>query len=638
MRARLFTLSILTLLLATLAHAVFVLPDQIVVPVRADSGTGTGYDDRVADGVETPAIGGGPASSVELAFSDLTSGPDVGLGDGLGSGVIVTVWGYGLGSSQGASTIEFCDSAAVCRVPYVYYWKNADGTAPSGPANLYESHGMQEIAFSIPDSAMGTGTIRVTVAGNADALPFTVRTGNIYHVMSSGSNTNPGTFSQPWQTAARVGHSQSGATAPAGSTTYFHGITSGTALSDARGMYFNLASASAVTPDQQFFYVAYPGAHSTTLGREGFTNYQVQGASISKFRVGTSNCVETANGQRTGCTSVTPGTWGVQTDKWGRVIANYFYEPAGTCSSATAGAIIGDANFADNVSDARMFGNEIEGHGCQASSPLHHTTYMSIRSAPDDLQLPAWEWGWNYLHDNWAKSGIHQFDQDTGCGDLTTPLRIHNNVIINQAGPGIYVGGQCGWSMDAYIENNVIINAGLPSTWDGVTVTTTQQPEPGGVVIRDSGTPPTGGLLGTMYVRNNTIHTVGPSGAGDAQEGCLTLTGSGDSVAIVFTHNICVNPRDYGFITASGQSGQQLNNLTGIRNVFYYSGAGTPVRAVVPTWDLSPITTNPLLTISGSRVSVGNGSPVIDQSGTALIRDIYGTLRTKPNSNLGAVE
>lgn len=359
---------------------------------------------------------------------------------------------------------------------------------------------------------------------------------------------------------------------------------------------------------------------------------------MSKFRVGTSNCIETANGQRTNCTQISPGTWGVRTDKWGRVIGNYFFEPAGTCSSAQQGAINGDANFEDNVSDARMLGNEIEGHGCQASNAQHHTTYLSIRSDPDDLQLPPWEWGFNYLHDNWAKSGIHQFDQNTGCGDLTAPLRIYSNVIVNQGGPGIYVGGQCGWSMDAYIENNVIINAGLPSTWDGVTITTQQQGEPGGIVIRDSGTPPTGGLLGTMYIRNNTIHTVGPSGAGDNNDGCLALTGSGDSVSIVMTHNICYNPRDYGFVAASGQSGQQLNNVTGTRNAFYYAGPGSPALAIVPTWDASPITTNPLLTINGARVTVGNGSPVIDQSNTPLLRDIYGALRSKPNSNLGAVE
>ena len=63
-----------------------------------------------------------------LNFSDLITGPDSGLGDGKGSGVIVTVWGQNLGSSQGASTISFVDASGTERnAAHVYYWKNADG-------------------------------------------------------------------------------------------------------------------------------------------------------------------------------------------------------------------------------------------------------------------------------------------------------------------------------------------------------------------------------------------------------------------------------------------------------------------------------------------------------------------------------
>ena len=73
---------------------------------------------------------GGSGSSPRLNFSDLISGPGVGLGDELGSGVVVTVWGQFLGASQGTSSIEYCDSTATCRSGHVYYWKNADGTLP----------------------------------------------------------------------------------------------------------------------------------------------------------------------------------------------------------------------------------------------------------------------------------------------------------------------------------------------------------------------------------------------------------------------------------------------------------------------------------------------------------------------------
>lgn len=576
------------------------------------------------------------AAAPVLAFSDLVSGPDTGLGDNRGSGVVVTVWGQHLGSSQGSSTIEFCDSARICRAPaHLYYWKNADGQAPSGPANLFESHGMQEIAISIPDSAAGAGTIRVTTSGGvSNTLPFIVRTGNIYHVSPSGNDSNPGTFAQPWQTGARVGDTRSGGTtAPAGSTVYFHGVTNGDA-SAGRGIYINNTAASAPDETTNFFFVSYPGSPSIASGREGFTNYQIAGTAISKFQLYSSNCTETENGQRINC--VSSGTWGARSDKWGRIVGNYFTDQAGRCSSMYQGAIVGDAGSEDNVSNAKIFGNEIEEYGCNSSNALHHTTYMTIRSAPDNLIVQPWEFGWNYLHDNKAKSGIHQFDQDDGCGNTSGPVIIRNNVVVNQAGPGIYFGSQCGWSMDAYIENNIIINSGLSVEWDGLDPNTGSQIEPGGVVIRDSGTAPLGGLLGTMYIRNNTIQGVGWPTMPNLGEGCLSLTGSGDNVSIVFSDNICVNTRDYPFIGATNRAAPQLDNITGSQNSLYYSGSGTPSRAVVPSWDSAVLTTNPMLSISMPRVNVSADSTIHNRSQTTLTRDIYGMPRSS-RSSIGAV-
>lgn len=584
-----------------------------------------------------------PAGNPVLLFSDLISGPDTGLGDGLGSGVIVTVWGQHLGSLQGTSQVEFCDSAAQCRAGHVYYWKNADGVAPSGPANLYESHGMQEIAFSIPDSAIGAGTIRVTVDGDTSTLPFTVRAGEIYHVMPSGDDSNPGTFAEPWLTSGRVGNtSAGGTTAGVGATTYFHGTFSGGISSSSnRGIYFNNSDASSTDANTQFFYVAYPGTHSTTSGQEGFTNYQVSGASISKFKIEASNCTEIANGQRSDCN--TNGTWGVRTDQWGRTVGNYFTDQPGRCASRYQGAIVGGASDEDNVSNTKIFGNEIEEYGCYSSNALHHTTYMSIRSAPDDVIVDPWEFGWNYLHDNHTKGGLHQFDQDDGCGDTTGPVIIRNNVIINQAGPGISFASQCGWSMDAYIENNIIINAGRPVEWDGLDPNTGSQNEPGGIVIRDSGVPEeSGGLLGTMFIRNNTIQGVGWEGMAEQGEGCIALNGSDANATIELWDNVCVNTRDYPFIGVASRAPEKMSKVSGSNNVFFYAGSGLPTRAVQCVWEDVPVTTNtitsdPLLSITGSRVSVDALSPVLGQSGTDLTRDIYGNLR-EAFSALGAVE
>ena len=102
------------------------------------------------------------ADAPKLNFSDLISGPDTGLNDGQGSGVVVTFWGQQLGDVQGSSSITFIDSSGKSFTPYVYYWKKADGKLPGGPANLYASHinrTRNAIAQSGPAQAVPAGHV-----------------------------------------------------------------------------------------------------------------------------------------------------------------------------------------------------------------------------------------------------------------------------------------------------------------------------------------------------------------------------------------------------------------------------------------------------------------------------------------------
>jgi hypothetical protein len=148
-----------------------------------------------------------------LAFSDLTDGPKTGLGDGLGSGAIVTVWGWNLGSSQGASTITVDNVNAA----YVYYWGNAGAGGNSGPAELYAYHKMQEIAFSIPYSASdGAVKIKVAVGGEAsNELDFYIRNGSVYWVGDTPGGSPPsdttgeGSFGSPWATVSYLSGAES---------------------------------------------------------------------------------------------------------------------------------------------------------------------------------------------------------------------------------------------------------------------------------------------------------------------------------------------------------------------------------------------------------------------------------------------
>ncbi|OGS34900.1 MAG: hypothetical protein A2293_05060 [Elusimicrobia bacterium RIFOXYB2_FULL_49_7] len=151
-----------------------------------------------------------------LNFSDIVSGPKTGNTDGAGGlapaehGSIVTIWGNYLGESQGSSKLYFKDSSGMSHeVAHIYYWKNADGKLPGGPAELSAYHRMQEIAFSIPASAAeGPGYIYAVVngvksingeTGSSDSLPFTIRAGNIFFIREGGSDTvGDGSWNNSW--------------------------------------------------------------------------------------------------------------------------------------------------------------------------------------------------------------------------------------------------------------------------------------------------------------------------------------------------------------------------------------------------------------------------------------------------------
>ena len=568
------------------------------------------------------------ASTPVLNYSDLISGPDTGLGDGLGSGVIVTVWGQNLGHSQGSSRVSFTDSSGTERnAAHVYYWKNADGQLPSGPANLYASHDMQEIAFSIPDSATGAGTIKVTVNGqDSNTLPFTVRNGNIYHVTSGGNDADNGSFATPWRTTQEIIDS-----APSGSTTYVHDVDTGSS-SSTRAFYWNTGSSSSSLAEQ-FALISYPGHHPKFTAQKAIETYNVDALVVSKLDIYASNYSSVdSNDQPTGLIAI-GATYGIQASKHGRAIGNRVGDIPGGCASKYQGAIVGGANFYDKVSLYKMFGNEIYDYGCYGSQKLHHTTYFTIRSADSgtpDLQVEPWEIGWNYLHGNRAKHGIHQFDQDEGCGNTTGPIRIHHNVVVDQASAGISVGSQCDWSMDVYIENNVLINVGNAADWDGVDPDTSNAAELGAINIRDSG------LLGTMYIRNNLVYGWTTDGATVNNRACLSLYGSGSNVSIEWDNNICFTNLDLPFVDATTSA--VLGNITGSNNIWHYTGTNSS-SAVPPTWDTNRSLDDPLLTITGVQVNVDSNSHVVNNGKTipSLTRDVYGIAR-QPGLDIGPVE
>lgn len=571
-----------------------------------------------------------------LNFSDLISGPASGLGDGAtngttsSSGVIVTLWGQNLGSSKSISTIEYCDFAATCREAYVYYWKNADGTLPSGPANLYESHGMQEVAISIPaGSVNGAGTIKVTVGGASKTLPFTVRAGNIYHVKSTGNDTTGnGSFANPWLTIDKA-DGDSGAVA--GDTIYIHDVLEGSETTDKAIYLNNVATVSTLAA--QFGYAAYPNTRPVAWGHRGFESYNDQvGVVISKLTVYASEADEDVNGQPINSrANVTGGIFGT---KDGRAVGNFVTDshPSDTnggCPDGQQGAISGNADGRNKVENWKVFGNHIYDYGCEGTTNYHHTTYFAVRSGDTNLQLLAPEVAFNYLQDNKAQNGLHIYDEvkngSVTCGDFISTFKLHNNVVVNQSGAGFMMGARCPSSANYEVYQNVFINSGLRYDWDGINGSSDRGGEgkPSSIYlsIGDS-------QAGNLDFYNNTFYEWGVATVDPGMKSCIAIVTYGDGVTIDWNDNICFQSADNPFIQSStiGLGSALEDNITGAGNSWYTSAA-MQVNAVPPTWDATKILTDPLLTVDGSQVSVGAGSPLINQSSTTLPVNLMGEVR-----------
>jgi hypothetical protein len=559
-----------------------------------------------------------------LRFTDLISGPATGLGDSLGSGVIVTIWAQGVGDTQGTGQVYFNDANGTRRAAaHVYYWKRADGVLPSGPARLWYSHLMQEIAFSIPaGSVNGAGTITVETGGNtSNSLPFTVRAGSIYHVKSTGADSNPGTWASSYLT-----HDGAINNAPAGSTIYVHDVDAGTAETPVdRGYYWsNLTNSSSQTA--QMSSVSYPNNRPQIFAQRGAANRTNEGWVISKvaFYCSERTSVD-ENDQPVGARYISSASdsYCAKTSSLGRLIANLMTDVPGWCASSQNGAIA-SGDFSGN--DAKIFGNEIYEYGCAGSSSFHHTTYMTIRGSIT-TQIKAWEFGYNFLWGNHAKNGLHSYDQPgASSGGLTTDLKVHHNVICEQGGAGINIGTNTGWNVGCYVENNVLIDTGRASDWDGINPDTASAPLTAPIAIND-GTPD--GLPSIVQIRNNLAYRFKADGINTGTEGALTMNGEADVVDVRYNNNLAWNDRDIAFFEDVSVNNVQTNNVTGANNAWHYEGA-TPIKAIEPSWSAAGLTSDPLISLDGAIVTLSSNSPAKAGSNAtvpAFLHDIYGVPR-----------
>jgi len=486
-----------------------------------------------------------------LYFSDITSGPGTGNTDGKGDGAIISVWGVNLGASQDDSQIYVGGAAA----SYVYSWGNATAGA-NGPADLYTYHKMQEISFAVSSSAAnGAGEIYAVVNGKkTNSLPFTVRSGKIHFVKTTGSDsTGSGTWASPWKTIAYTalgsGNLGAGGRVAPGDIIY---ATDG--VTESSNLPIKYIKATAAMP---ISVVAYPGAAVQVLGPSfGIGNHNHDSAywNFSKLTIKTnSNGIDTFKGMRA----------------VGNEIMNY----PGGCANGQGGSISG-SNFNDPTSDIvgggiKIYGNYVHDYGCTTTSKLHHVFYISNRGG---YAVEAFELGWNHLSDNKAHHALHVYDEGV-CGDFTGTLKIHDNVVKNQVGVGVGIastisGPPC-FTMPVEINNNLFLNIGLENPGD--------TSHNYGIGIGDNGT------RSHVKIYNNTFYGYGQAGSSTSY--LLNIVTFGGTYE--FVNNIIVDTTNSPY-QASGVKAPTVSS----GNIWYNGGDATP--AAPPSWDPTAKSSDPM--------------------------------------------
>ncbi|EKD27033.1 MAG: hypothetical protein ACD_79C00917G0001 [uncultured bacterium] len=533
-----------------------------------------------------------------LNFSDITSGPNTGLNDGIGDGAIVTVWGNNLGCAKNDSKIYFKDSSNnLIPVEHVYYWKIADGKLPGGPADLYSSHQMQELAFSIPNTAtLGLGKIFIEKDGvKSNELDFTVRTGPIFYVAFTGNDSaGDGSFLKPWKT---FGYATNGASTK--NSVIPGTIIYGVDVTELQEVSIRVKDGTEASP---IALIAYPGKvlsikNNTTVNtREGgLVAYNI--TDKPEFWVFSKWDVRAK------------GSAGIVPFNGGRIIGNAItdYLNGEGCADGAAGAICSTNGTSAN---AKIFGNYIHDWGCYNTSNQEHTTYFSIRN--QGFNSAPLEFAWNNLSNNSARFGIHFYDEHD-CWGYTGVTRIHDNFVLNQVGPGFNLGAMgCNTgralSGDFDVYNNVFVNTGLLGANNA-----------GFSAIHLYGN----NTQSHVRIYNNTIYGYGYLGAGengyDAGFCVDSSMGNGGSYnfsgTYEFINNIVVDTNNLSFVTKTNPKLPRAAT----NNIWYNGGDNIP--ASTPDWSLNTITSNPLfVNPSKNNFYLQQNSPAINSGSLSVVQ------------------
>jgi hypothetical protein len=477
-----------------------------------------------------------------LFFADLISGPASGNSDTTYSatgGVYVTLYGNFLTSPT--VTLNGASCLTVVSQPATWMW-------------------YQRMVVELGTTCTTGNFVVTTAGGTSNGLAFTVRSGNIYYVKSTGNDsTGTGSFTAPWLTLL---HARD--TIAAGDTVYSIDVSQTADDGSGYNTCFVL-SANAGTTGNPKAMVGYPGA-SVQIGNPtpSICPTGIRSKGLSPYSDHWVFAEFNLRGRDGGINPYDDQEW--------RIIGNDISCP-NTNTGAQAGCVDPGGDGNRDTSAYEILGNNIHDAGT-GNSPgtvtgLYHAFYLSEKHHNVEI-------GWNTI----AKvvgGRCLQVNVNVGPGDYD--IHIHDNLIHDCPEDGIVVTTADPHLGTFEIYNNVLYNTGTgPVPFDG-------GGQWNGINVQGWSNSGVTGESGTYQVYNNTMYAVGTftsqQGGGFAWQRGNTTTKSVhyDNNIIYFTTG---NVNWVYFDAVS----PDINDISGSNNLFYNNG--TP-----PTQVTSSVNSNP---------------------------------------------
>lgn len=517
------------------------------------------------------------ANAPVLFFSDLTSGPATGNSDSTyntNGGVYVTLYGNFLTSPT--VTLNGASCLTVVSQTSTWMW-------------------YQRMVVQLKSTCASGNFVVTTSGGTSNGLPFTVRSGSIYYVSTSGSDSGSGTYASPWLT---IPHAVQTVGTTTGNIVYVKNAYNDSS-DDGQGWNAVMTLREGWcqgTVSRPNAVIAYPGAN-VIIGSSsaGSGEQAIRGVDSSAsggacqggwtfaelvLKTGAASAV-TMDGNLSYPTGGSAGWVMVGND----VTCPYANNQTGCIYASN----MDNAGLGAGVLANRLLGNNIHDVGNLAAQPntdQQHGIYIGDQSRH-------WEAGWNTISDVVACRGLQVYS-NTG---LEFDYKIHDNTIHDTTCNGITM-----WTSDPsqgsgiFVYNNVLWNVGkgpLPGDLGGNFACI--QNDHGA----SSGSPGTG----TEYVYNNSCYDAG-SIRNATQYSC-----DGFSSVLV------------------SDTGSSVSNFS--NNILFQTGTNPQCPGGLPYWNNDSGNTSPVAMVGSNNIMWATSPSQTPPSNTSSTR-FTGTINSDP--------